>query len=368
MTLPKQLKRGRRDDDNSDGIDSNDDGEIKDLLRSLSTKMDSLCGTMTDVDNRLNTKIDGLESSLCKLIGDVKEDMDKKLSSFSADVDERFQSVIASSSRKCEETAAQVSADVSNRMDEMRAMHDFRLDKLERISLEKELIITGVPIETNDNPLGVVGDIVKALNCNLEQRDFTTAFRLKRNGVASSRPVPIVVRVYDNYVKQELLSCYFKRKNLNLKDIGFQTSSRIFINESLTKSNREIFNLASEAKKSNHIAKLFTRNGLVYVQRHDNDKPVCLQHINDLEQLLPQKFALNSSHHMPDSRRWTLNHPNSPVAQLLHNPSHSNNKNVSNNNVKVSPMPNPGPSIASSMDSVNSIIHPGQSLVPPNLS
>lgn len=367
MVPPKQLKRVRSDDEHSNVTNDKDDGEIKYLLRSLSTKMDSLSGTMTDVDNRLNGKIDGLESSLCKMIGDAKEDMDKKLSSFSADVDMRLQSAIDSSSRKCEATAAEVSADVSNRMDEMCAMYEFRLDKLERISLEKELIITGVPMETNDNPLGVVGDIVKALNCNLQQHDFTAAFRLKRNGVASSRSVPIVVRVYDNHVKQSLMSCYFKRKNLNLKDIGFKTSTRIFINESLTKANREIFNLASEAKKAYHIVKLFTRNGLVHVQRYDNDKPVCIKHISDLEQILPLTFARTSSVNIPVSRRWSSLNSNSSVAQSTNNLAGSITNHTSDD-AKSSPMSNSGPLTAEDMDSEHSSFHPVQSLVPPNLS
>lgn len=356
---PKQptTKRGRRDDDAPDDTHSDDGSEIKGLLKTLSSKMDSLSGTMT-------AKMNGLESSLCKMIDDVKEDMAKKLSSFSVDVDKRFQDVIASSSLTCEATAARVETVVSNRMDEMRAMHEFRLDKLERISLERELIITGVPMETNDNPLGVVGDIIQALNCDLQRRDFTAAFRLKRNGGVSSRPVPIIVRVYDNYVKQELLSCYFKKKNLNLKDIGFQTSARIFINESLTKSNREIFNLASEGKKANHIVKLFTRNGLVHVQRYDNDKPVCIQHISDLEQILPPAFGRTSSNPMPAGRRWTnsLPHSNPPDAKLLHNLASFNVKHTKND-VTVTSVAISGPKTADKMDT-----QPVQPRVPPNLS
>lgn len=310
MAPPKQLKRARGDEVNSEDSDSIDDCGIKEMLRSLSTKMDDLNGAMSDVDSRLNVKMDGLESSLLKLVGDVKEDMDKKLSCFSADVDKRLQEVSISTNRKCDETTLQVS-DMLNRMDECRAIQEFRLDKLERCSLENELIITGVPVESNDSPFGVVGDICRALNCNLQQRDFTTAFRLKRKNDTSNRSVPIVIRTYDSFVKQELLSCYFKRKDLNLKDIGFQTSARIFINESLTKANREVFNLASEAKKANLIVKFFTRNGLVYVQRHDNDKPVCMQHISELEQFLPPSFERASSYLSRNNRRWSSNNPKS---------------------------------------------------------
>lgn len=112
---------------------------------------------MSDVDNRLQVKMDGLESSLYKLVGEVKEDMDTKLSGLSVDVDNRIQNVVASTNRKCDETEGQVSSQITNRMDELRAIHESRLDKLERSSLEKELIITGIPMEPNDNPIGIIG-------------------------------------------------------------------------------------------------------------------------------------------------------------------------------------------------------------------
>lgn len=308
----KPPKRVCGEMDNEDDNDSIDDSGIKEMLKLLSTKMDSLNGAMSDVNNRLNMKIDGLESSLNKLVNEVKEDMDTKLSGLSVDVDNRIQNVVASMNRKCDETVAQVSSEMTNRMDELRAIHESRLDKLERSSLEKELIITGIPMEPNDNPIGIIGDICSALNCNLQQRDFTAAFRLKRKHVTSNRSVPLVIRVYDNYVKQELLASYFKRKDLNLKDIGFQTSSRIFINESLTKANREIFKLASAAKKSNLIIKLFTRNGLVHFQRNENDKPICVYHISDLEQFLPPSFEGTSSYPSQNIRRGMNNHSSMP--------------------------------------------------------
>lgn len=164
----------------------------------------------------------------------------------------------------------------------------------------------------------------------------------------------IIVRVYDNYVKQELLSSYFKRKNLNLKDIGFKTSARIFINESLTKSNRDVFNLASAAKKANHIVKLFTRNGMVHVQRQDNAKPIRIEHISDLEQILPLRFGCTSS--MTASRRWTHNQQNPSIVQSS---THFSVTNHTSNDAMATTKSN---------SSETPTIHPVHSLVPPNLS
>lgn len=130
MPLQKQPKRGRQDVETIDENNPIDEPEIRVLLMSLSTKIDTLSSTMSGVDQRLNVKMDGMELSLSKKIGDVKDDMDKRLLAFSTEVDKRFQEVVVSSDRKCEEAATQVSTDVLNRLDELRAIHDFRLDKL----------------------------------------------------------------------------------------------------------------------------------------------------------------------------------------------------------------------------------------------
>lgn len=179
----------------------------------------------------------------------------------------------------------------------MWAFHEYRLDKLERFALEKDVIISGIPLEQNDNPLRIIGEICHALNCNLNERDFATVYRLRTRN-SSSRPqrtVPIIARLYDNWSKQELFSGYFKKKDLNLKDIGFQTSARIFINENLTQSNRAIFKLASEAKKANLIFKFHSRNGSVHVQRNESSKIMCMYHISDLKHILPPSFDRASS-------------------------------------------------------------------------
>lgn len=106
----------------------------------------------------------------------------------------------------------------------------------------------------------------------------------------------------DDWAKQEIMRAYFKKKNLNLKDIGFKTGSRIFINERLTSTNREIFNRASEAKKFKFIHRFYTRRGLVYMQRRENDRPTCAFHIRDLDDVFPPDY---DRHRRTDHQQWT---------------------------------------------------------------
>lgn len=323
-----QAKRSRGDVDDS-VVSPSIESDIKDILCTLSSKMDALGNTMSDVDKRLDVKIDNMETSLSTMIREVNDGMDKRLTTFAADIDQRFNDVVASINRKCEESLAKLSNDVKNRVDELRAVHEFRLDKLERLSLEKDLIITGVPVENDDNPIGIIGEICAALNCNLNQRDFSAVYRLKSNRTSTNakQSVPIVAKLYDNWAKHELMSCYFKRMNLSLKDIGFKSTSRIFINENLTQSNREIFKLASEAKKAGHIVKFFTRNGLVHVLRSENAKPICIHHTGELEQMLPPSFERAISSY--GNRFWSNNNRQSNVSGNMNHRTQINSPSVS---------------------------------------
>lgn len=84
------------------------------------------------------------------------------------------------------------------------------------------------------------------------------------------------------------MSSYFRRKGLNLTDIGFKTSTRIYINESLTSYNREVFNAAAQAKRIQKLYKYFTRRGLVYVQMAVDSNTVCIESIGKLNSLISE--------------------------------------------------------------------------------
>lgn len=285
----QQAKRGRQEIyDDDDFLSTGTNSEIKNMLLALSQKMDTLNQTMSDNDSRLNAKIDNLETTMSNKVKVVKEEMETRILAVSKELDQRLEHALKSTITKCDDTNNSVKL-VTVRMDEIRAYHESRLDRLERFSLEKDLIISGVPLENNDDPFAIIGDICGALNCNLKQGDFAAVFRLtsSRDKSKNKRTLPIVARLQDDWVKQELLSNYFKKKNLNLTDIGFKTPARIFINERLTTTNREIFNRAAEAKKSNLIHRFFTRRGLVYVQRNETSRPMCIFDVSELHIVFP---------------------------------------------------------------------------------
>lgn len=102
------------------------------------------------------------------------------------------------------------------------------------------------------------------------------------------------------------MSSYFKKKGLSLADIGFKTSSRIYINESLTKLNREIFNSAAQAKRLRNLHKYFTRRGLVYVQMAIDSATICVESVGKLNEIISEYESLATGQNLIQSTNQSI--------------------------------------------------------------
>lgn len=295
-----KAKRGRNELESTDL--SQADNIIK-LLEGLSTKMDSLNVTVSgnsdaikEIDTRLSTKIDNLESVVAENINRVKTEMDIKINSFTTDINKRFEDLASATNTSCR-SIAKANEDVIFKIDNVQLENESRFNKLERELLRNELVLTGIPATYGENVFDIIGDICEAINCQVRGQDISAAYRLPSSTVNSARyrkgrqpdySLPILLKLNNDWAKQDLVSAYFRKKNLSTADIGYQSKARIYINESLTKHNRNIFKAATEAKKSNQIVKCYTRNGIVHVQLNLQGK---IHRINCIDHL----YALTSN-------------------------------------------------------------------------
>ena len=242
--MSNDSKRIRKELDSSVEGDDMSNTEILNALKEMDSRLSSKIDSLeSSIDSRLSSKIDTLQSNLLATFNGVKVEFNEKLNATSTSVNERFQAVgtsIALLEKRCDEIvgAATGPQHVNNFIES-------RLSKLERQSLFHELIVTGVPFEKRRSPDDIVADICEALQCDLRHCDFAAIFRLssrKQNGQAadgSTRTIspPIILKFNYLWAKNNFLDAYYKKKNLNLKDIGFKTARRIYVNESLTMSN-----------------------------------------------------------------------------------------------------------------------------------
>lgn len=310
-------KRGRKEIAKSPDNYSTHTDIVISILKGVSSKLDTLTAsvdktnkTMNEIDEKLNAKMDKLESTVTDNINRLTVEVDTRIQNFTTDMNKRFESLWNATQASCQDIASSNEL-TSSKIDQCQSVNETRLNRLERENLRNELIITGVPVVVGERVLDIFGDICLALDTNLNSGDVVSVYRIpltrdsnakKSKGRSAISTSPIIVKLVSDWAKQNLLAAYFKRKNLNTGDIGFTAKARIYINESLTKCNREIFNSAAEAKNSKVIFKYFTRNGLVHIQIKEQGKVI---RINDMDQL-KAAIASNTSSSSPKTKSAAL--------------------------------------------------------------
>lgn len=109
------------------------------------------------------------------------------------------------------------------------------------------------------------------LGANISEGDIHSGYRIP----SKSGPRPIVVTFASKMVRDRV---YALRKALH-KD----RTSKIYINEHLTKPNSEIFARARKLVKDKKLLSAWTWNGHVYLKRGENSGPTRVQNLLDLE-------------------------------------------------------------------------------------
>ena len=136
------------------------------------------------------------------------------------------------------------------------------------------LEIQGIPYKGHEYTKEVVICLVKQLGINITGSEISLAHRLAPPNDSSKNPAIIVT-----FLSQKLRDtiCH---KRWKLKDINNKTGNdgfEVFINESLTKANKEIFKAALSFKKCFHYKYVWTNHGLSYLKSMKTIKPLVLE-------------------------------------------------------------------------------------------
>lgn len=176
---------------------------------------------------------------------------------------------------------------VNQRMDDIQ----YALDDNNRILRFKEVIINGIPVLSNENPMQIFDKISSSIGFNRQCcYAVDNIFRLGKSKQSIRPPLinaaPILVRFSTQLLKNEFIQLYFKHGNLNLMDIGFSNCSdgdRVFINHNLSKTCNEIHKAARKLKKCGKINKIQIKSGFVFVVWHGASSLVRITTIEELQ-------------------------------------------------------------------------------------
>lgn len=248
-----------------------------------------------DYIDKSNTK---LLSEIRKEVTGVHEDLSNKITQMSADFDKKVSCVIEESTKQG---------------DRINALED----RFIRFDRRNEILIRNIPILKDENLYDIFMNIAQVVNFATENIIFqiyrlpvknqNTNYsqssegarhvkeRLRSNKVGETSqsqrtkaisPPGILVKFAAPWIKSMFMNHYFKYNSLNLTDIGFSASSRIYISDNLTTRNHHIFREASTLKKSGIISKIRTADGLIYINLGSNSSDVLVSSTSELMTLV----------------------------------------------------------------------------------
>ncbi|KPJ07137.1 hypothetical protein RR48_07984 [Papilio machaon] len=152
-----------------------------------------------------------------------------------------------------------------------------QLDERDQELLLNDVEIAGLPEERSENALHLASVVAVKLGLTLEERDIVHAERrgaVRRNRSdgegAPQQPRPLVVRLARRAQRDAMLRAARVRRGLSTSDMNLPGASRkVYVNERLTRNNRQLFGKAREAASRVQWKYVWTKGGLVFTRKDD---------------------------------------------------------------------------------------------------
>lgn len=143
--------------------------------------------------------------------------------------------------------------------------------------LLNDVEISCIPEEKGESLPHIVATLASKLGVSLVEQDIVSATRVGRvldatNDSAKSRPRHIAVRLARRAVRDQLLKAARVRRGATTEGTGLPGASRRFyVNERLTKINRQLFRRARELCDQQNWRYSWTREGRIFVREYQGE-------------------------------------------------------------------------------------------------
>lgn len=242
-----------------------DQAKLKDTIKSALDDMFD-----TKLASLLDTKLEPLRTSM-EFISKSFDDMEKKIVAL-----EKSNAELA----KENHFLRQESSRVSNSLNQMKAALDDQEQYIRRDCLE----IRGVPTSSSEDTNEIVKNIGSLVNVCIEDKDISISHRIKSGTSAIS---PIIVKFTRRGVRDNLYKARTKLKNITSGNLGLgrQGENKIFIQESLTSSRKDLFHNCNEFKKKFKFRYIWSYYGNIFLRKDEASPSVKICSPKDLAKL-----------------------------------------------------------------------------------
>ena len=229
------------------------------------------------------------KSQRLDMLDDIKRQIDASIKEAMKELSEKIFTKLASVESKVDRLESQL-FERDQRIDELTskcAAYDERIQELEGQIEELEchsrasnLVLWSEQIGKRREGENIEDIIIRIINenfpnKNVSKSDFTAIHRLPRENTA-------ICAFVSRSLRNELYEARFELRRREVTAKG-----RLFLSESLTKKNREIFNKLLDLKRRNQIWTAFTRNGIPCVKIAKDSSYIRVNTLDQL-QLLPR--------------------------------------------------------------------------------
>ncbi|XP_041475031.1 uncharacterized protein LOC121423673 [Lytechinus variegatus] len=154
-------------------------------------------------------------------------------------------------------------------------------NEIQRVNLE----VAGVPERQGEVPERIVLNIAKHISPELAASDFDVVHRLGSKRQADNKARPIIARFTTRRARNIMYDGRRKLKTLSTKDLGYNSDGKIYLNENLIASTKELMKDVNKARRDAGYKFLWTQNGRIYVRKDEKCQPIIIHSREDFSKL-----------------------------------------------------------------------------------
>lgn len=161
------------------------------------------------------------------------------------------------------------------------------LNERDQELLSNEVELSCVPEEDGENPIHIVLACAAKLGVQIDVHDLVSCARVGApRREAGARPRQLAVRLVRCDTRNALLRAARVRRHITTEGLGLKCQPRpIYVNERLTRANRQLFYTAKQAAGRLQWKYVWTKDGRIYVRREAGTAGHRIRSEADLERI-----------------------------------------------------------------------------------
>lgn len=169
------------------------------------------------------------------------------------------------------------------------------VDEQEQYTRRECLELKGIPVTAEENTDEIVSKIGSLIDVEINEEDISVSHRLQskaRNNRESTQQT-LIVKFVSRRTRDALYRARSKLKNFTVGDIGLgrQGNSKIYIQESLTQTKRDLFQKCLQFKKEKKFRYIWSNYGTIFMRKDDHSRSIKISSHKDLRKLEPGSFS-----------------------------------------------------------------------------